>query len=436
MKRLKRILKWTGIVLGVLVAIILVVNACLVWITGTRLDRQLAAIREAGGPLSVVELARPPIPPEQNAATYLRRAATDAAAIDKELWEVPEWKDYTCGQRTYPVPRKVQRALEKAFGAYPRLVPLLEQAAACPDYDARLDYTVPLSELSAKLSNVAQEFRDYARALACRSLLMVAEGNRDEAVRSALVILRLANHLDRNPLVLQNMVAILLRGIAIDAANFALQTGPISKEVRAALDGELTDCERTDNWRRALKNDRALCLEAPPEWIIRNAWPGRSAWLVGRPLWNWRTSDILEAYSAAIPLLEGGRSYRDDLGRIQEAESALGFFGRECFSGLVNARKLSLRMRAMVRSLRVLSALQTHVPKGSSKIPRLGELGLPVATTTDPFNGELLHVKRLPEGWLIYSVGEDLTDDGGKLLPCSPPGCDYGVAPPPPTKSP
>ena len=77
MKRLKKTLKWTGIVLGGLVAIGLVANAVFVWTTDTRLERQLAEIRAAGDPLTLADLARPPIPPEKNAATYLRRAEAD-----------------------------------------------------------------------------------------------------------------------------------------------------------------------------------------------------------------------------------------------------------------------------------------------------------------------------------------------------------------------
>ena len=50
MSRRKKILKWTAVVLLGLVAIGLVANACFVWITDTRLERQLAAIRAAGDP--------------------------------------------------------------------------------------------------------------------------------------------------------------------------------------------------------------------------------------------------------------------------------------------------------------------------------------------------------------------------------------------------
>ena len=60
--------------LGGLVAIGLIANAWFVWTTDRRLEGQLAAIRAAGEPLTLADLARKPIPPEQNAATYLRRA--------------------------------------------------------------------------------------------------------------------------------------------------------------------------------------------------------------------------------------------------------------------------------------------------------------------------------------------------------------------------
>ena len=84
MKRLKRILKWSGIVLGGLAAIGLVANAVFVWTTDTRLERQLAAIRAAGDPVRLADLARPPIPPEKNAATFLRRAKAGATRLKKK----------------------------------------------------------------------------------------------------------------------------------------------------------------------------------------------------------------------------------------------------------------------------------------------------------------------------------------------------------------
>jgi hypothetical protein len=92
--------------------------------------------------------------------------------------------------------------------------------------------------------------------------------------------------------------------------------------------------------------------------------------------------------------------------------------------------------RSKIRSLRVLNALQTHLPAASKEVPKLTELGLPAETITDPFTGEPLHVKRSPQGWLIYSVGPNFRDDGGNLqgdLTVATPteDTDVGIGPPP-----
>ena len=43
----------------------------------------------------------------------------------------------------------------------------------------------------------------------------------------------------------------------------------------------------------------------------------------------------------------------------------------------------------------------------------LSDLGLLVEATRDPFSGDTLRVKKVTGGWLVYSVGADLNDDGG-----------------------
>ena len=77
----------------------------------------------------------------------------------------------------------------------------------------------------------------------------------------------------------------------------------------------------------------------------------------------------------------------------------------------------------------MLNALQTHVPPGSNVVPNVTDLGLPAETITDPFTGEPLHVNKTPRGWLVYSVGPNFRDDGGKLD--DPVQGDVGVGPPP-----
>jgi hypothetical protein len=421
MKRLKKILKWTGIVLAGLVAILLIANALFVWTTDTRLERQLAEIRAAGDPMSLAELARPPIPPEKNAATYLRRAEADLAAIEKETM---------CLHLTISEDREKAKAV---LAAYPGVIPLLKQAAACPDYDAQLDYTLSHGEFLSKELDVVQKPRSAARVLHLRAMLLLEEGNRDEAVQTAVVILRLGHLLDRNPAVLSYMMAIAVRGSAFEPANRALQAGPVSNEVRRDLDAELAAQDRMDGFAWALKSERAVSLEffqtgllCSPPFPDRNVWfPGRNFWLIARGFWNLQESACLDLYPPLIALARGGTPYRQV---EQSAESAKWVLARLLFPALNATTGSVVRTRAMIRCLRVLNAIQTHVPPEGDESPKLSELGLPPEATTDPYNGEPLHVKKTPQGWLVYSVGKNLKDDGGKLDDES---TDVGVGPPP-----
>jgi hypothetical protein len=419
MKRLKKILKWTGIVLAGLVAIGLIANAWFVWTTDRRLERQLTAIREAGEPLTLADLARKPIPPEQNAATYLRRAEADVTAMNKEVYATDWYKGWDLGQRLPPEGAKLIKA---AFVAHPRVMPLLERAAACPDYDAPFDCTGPPEQFIERLSPWMQDSRQHARILHLRAFLLAAEGKSDEAARTALVLTRLARHWQPDVLIAGMLVRATVQGIAIDAANAALQAGPVSSDLRGAVDAELARLERLSaaGSRRAVLGERAYGVASFAQM------PARNFWLFARGSWNRQESRYLDAMQMFLKLLDGPIGYRQAAQTLDNA-----FAGAEAplVALLAPAIKAALvavvQSQAMVRSLRVLNALQTHVPPESDRIPKLSELGLPVETTIDPFNGEPLHVKRLPQGWLVYSVGRDLHDDGGDLEHYN----DVGVGP-------
>jgi hypothetical protein len=163
-------------------------------------------------------------------------------------------------------------------------------------------------------------------------------------------------------------------------------------------------------------------------------------WIVARGRWNQQESQYLDWIQKCLTLLDRPINYREAVQAIDNASADQGIGNNDSADqgspvrlwlsapGVKAAITALVTSQAIVRSLRVLNALQTHVPAGSDKIPKLSELGLPVETTIDPFNGEPLHVKRLSQGWLVYSVGRDLQDDGGDLEN----NRDVGVGPPRP----
>jgi len=382
----------------------------------------LAAIRAAGEPLKLADLARKPITPEQNAATYLRQAEAEVNAMDGTVW-VGNWFG---GNWTgdCPMPPEGAKLVKAAFDSHPGVMPLMERAAACPDYDVQLDLATPPEHFVDRLALPAlMKLRVAARILHLRALQLAAEGHSDEAARAALVLLRLGRHAGRDCGLVGVLIQATIRGLAIDGANAALQTGPVSNEIRGALDAELARPELWESYRQAVLSERVFGMARLAQM------PCRNLWLLARGSWNRQESQYLDMMQASLKLLDGPINYRQALQTTDNAvagwQSPLCTLLAPAIKGVITAR---VQSQAMVRSLRVLNALQTHVPQGSDKIPKLSELGLPAETTIDPFNGEPLHVKRLPNGWLVYSVGRDLKDDGGDLEHYR----DVGVGPPRP----
>jgi hypothetical protein len=433
MSRWKKVLKWTAVVLLGLVAIALVANACFVWITDIRLERQLAALRAAGDPISLADLARKPIPPEKNAATYLRQAQPELETVYEAIYRAnfhQGWgKQWNYGERHILTAEGVG-AITRAVTTHPQALRLLEKAAACPDFEAGIDYSVrPSITIINQLSDTYARYRLAAYVLQFYAHALVAQGNRDDAVRWALVMSRLGRFCEDTPTLVGYLIRITLQGMTIEAANAALQTGPVSKPIRDSLDAALALQEPADAFVRAMKGFRAAEMD------MFQAYPRRNFWLISRGLWNRRESEFLEQVQAFLVLLQESRPYgvvRNAIRPRRNQPMDFESLSRDPFLGVPTTYECVVTHLARIRCLRVLNALQAHVPKGKDGVPGLKELGLPSATITDPFTGGLLHVKRVPRGWLVYSVGPDGQDDGGQLED----RLDVGVGPPLPVAQP
>ncbi len=213
--------------------------------------------------------------------------------------------------------------------------------------------------------------------------------------------------------------------MAVQSANVALQTGPISKEVRDALDAELAVQERMEGFAWALKSDRA--------WMAAydGAIPFRNFWLVRRGVCNMQQSACLDLFPMFLPLA-------GDAVPTAKRNSGLKATSRQwpsrCFRRSTQRTGPSRGCGPRFAACGCSTPCKLRVPAGSDETPKLTDLGLPAETITDPFSGEPLHVKRLPQGWLVYSVGPNLRDDGGTVD--DPRDGDVGVGPPPETAKP
>ncbi len=405
---LMRILKWIAISVAALIAILLMLNAFFVWSTGTALERRLLELRRAGDPVQLSDLARAPIPPERNADVYLRRAAADLDAIHKELLAMYPKTAGPDGALSTDEKEK----MDKLFFAYPRLMPLLEQAAACPDYDPQIDVTLPTGRFMELVMEPTDKHRLLARVLRARAALLIAKGQLGDAVANQILLLRLTRHWRREPLLIGCLFTASCELTAMAGVDKVLQDGALSASERQALEAELALHDTLEGYVWALRSERSFSLSSAREL------PGAGYWLV-RGFSNDLQLRLIELFDRYIeqalkPFAEVWTSTKPK-GVRRGGLNPYAALVTHLEPSLISAREPAERVRAMSRCLRVLNALQARVAPGSDQVPQIANLGLPQESMIDPYSGEPLHIKKMPEGWLVYAIGMNLADDGGKL---------------------
>lgn len=408
--RLKRCGKWLAILFGVLI----VINGVLSWNAERRLENKLAALRDAGEPTTLAELAPEPAPPGQDAGVLLRRVATDAESLQKELNTIFEEQNEGDWELDSSSPELIA-AVEKAIANYEHIFPVIEEASKCPSYVPAHDYTLDVDTfMKAYFDSIGQN-RIFVRCLNARAAVRLARGQADEALMDGIAILRLTHHFDQEPMLVGYLVSLSCRGHAINVINRTLREGKVSPAVRIALVDELATHDDMAGYVHTLRTERI--------WGSRRFREMYGGWKGAVFVWfmkNWH-SEYLDAFDKLVR--QGSKP------QYQVTED-LSFPNSNVLMQLlmpsIQATRGSMdRTRAQLRCLRVLNALQVYREKQGKEAKSLDDLDLPNVAKVDPFTGQPLLMKNTDRGWIIYCVGSDGKDDGGPLVE----ELDYGIAP-------
>ena len=127
--------------------------------------------------------------------------------------------------------------------------------------DWQLDYSQAPQLLTADLGGKVAVHRKAVQVLVLHATVLCAHEQWDEAARVSVPVLRLAQQLDRNWLVVVLLVGLQTRSEAIDIANHALRAGPVSVETRRLLEKEFAAIDPFPAYVNALKGDRAFGIE-------------------------------------------------------------------------------------------------------------------------------------------------------------------------------
>jgi hypothetical protein len=423
---------WKRIGLGFvfLLALALILNAVMSWRVEHQIQSRIAAIRASGEPASISDLAPKPVPESENAAAVMAKLGPRLDQFSKDYAkfdDTPAGKGYNARTDIGEPPTASQlQAIRAILDNYPDIDAGLAEVVSRDKYASLTDFSMNTEQfIDFNLKEPMGRNRTGSRFLRWRMEELTGAGQRDKAVAYGIEALKLARQYDNEPLMVNMLVAIAMRGIAVEPLYDALNSGPVSPEVHAALDKELAIHESSARVLGAMKTERGFVLDstqvlppvAEPAWLYSFiGWPIKRFYL-----------GAVDYYD--VVLAEVSRASKDGTaGRHFAEPDATGYgpLATLITPAVQAAFTADVRCTTQLRALRIFNALRQFAEKNGREATKLEELGLPAEALIDPFDGKPLKLKHTEDGWIVYTVMTNATDDGGDFLGMK----DFGVAPP------
>jgi hypothetical protein len=430
--------------------------------TARAIDRLEARAKAKGEPLTLGQLAAThrPIPEEENAATPLL-----------DLWEKEDpifWQAFRSGQR--PLPERLQKKdFERA------LLPIVGRG------NPRLSRSGPLPpDTRAAAETHVQEKKDHMEAVRaalawprCRFPIQITEGynavlphlaelrgeaqnfriqgaldrdtrNVDGSLRALEDTARCGQVLAGDPFLISQLFRVSCASMVLQDTERLLSRGSLSVAQLDRLQNLIGALEMKDALRTALVSERASALSVfdPSADTLAQAFPqpGDGSLPAER-----RKLQVGMGVIMATGL--GGADHRFMLETMEEAIALAGdespaatekweqwdtrlaeesakfppkLFSRMLLPALSRAWARFTTFEARRRATLSAIAVERYRSSHNGQLPeKLADLapGFLERTPIDPFDGQPLRFKRLEKGFVIYSVGANRRDDGGKERP-------------------
>lgn len=400
--------------------------------------QRIAAIHAAGFPVTGEELNAWYSWPQagENAANWITGAATLQRKLDPETWKPLESLVGRGGERqspTEPLSGVLKELLERYIQDNSKALQSLHEAVTI----AECRYPVDLSKGPGVLTTHVSDVREGCRLLSLEATLHAENKDPNGTAKAVEAVLRIAQSLDREPMMISHLVRMAAANVAVVALERALNQIELTERQLAGLQKAFGDTRGTDGLLRALVGTRCMDLimyERPQALHLQD-------FGIRLPV------PLLEAYVALGLSAREGVFFLDHMGEclriahlptferpaaIEAAETRLrarrGLFLRQFGYMSVLIRRETQEVAWREIAMTVLAAERHRLVHGS--LPEsLGQL-VPdylVTAPVDPFDGLPLRFERTDRGFEVYSVGEDRKDDGGKDEPRKRQGETYDL---------
>ncbi|MHC4248377.1 MAG: hypothetical protein ACYS9X_04550 [Planctomycetota bacterium] len=383
---------------------------------------QLAAIRARGEPLTLAELAPPPVPDDENAAVIYEQAFAMMPAVVASEWSNPATKEWfyvlSDDEPVEPHLPKVKAVL----ALYAKVLPLARKAMERPRCRFDNDYS---KGVEVELPHLAH-LRALARVFSGEAILHASSGRDDKAAESIACVVGLARAFDEEPLLISQLVKIAIASIGIGALEKIERGAPLGDSARKRVIAEMQTLNFAEPMSVALEGERVMSYVGVGRLLSGDVDPlfAEEAREAQRNLPNtWE--DHARLLKAETELIDASRLHLSEgIPRVDAVIARLDPLAPS--ESPVSKMLMSALRAAFVRVGRATAIRDTAILGLSCEIFRSAEGRYPAKLDElapefvkelppDPFTGKPLKYELRDDGaaFIVYSVGDNLKDDGG-----------------------
>lgn len=414
--------------IGWTLAILFVAHCALNIYASVLLNRELAAIRQRGEPLKLSEMAPPAVPDSQNAALVYAQATKSLRFSPAEKTALHTLER----SRTPPMLREVEAALLKNQKA----LDLTRRAASMAGCRFPYDYNTD-NPLTLRFPHFV-EMRELARFIAAQANVEAKNHDTNAALHDVRALFAMSHHLGEGPTLIGFLVAQSVEAIAYQTLAQVLEQVPLTPVQARAFGNSLPATDWNRVLRDGLLGDRTFSLfvfngltsrTLTSQDIISSSdgsplsfWTSYPLLLLWRPFLKLDEVQSLRLWEKVL-LPSSARPFsKDDPKVIDPISQALNEAPRYAlmtrilfpiFGRAGQNRDLSEvrgREREIALSLAVCHTSQGKYPARLSEIVALDGKPLPL----DPYTQKSFAYGANGKGFLLYSVGVNRADNGGK----------------------
>lgn len=405
-------LKIRHIILAVFAALMLAAVLHMV-LLGTRANRRLMALRAAGHPTTLAELAlrnKLSMGMDNAAPVYESAFAAFVPPADVNVPYVGKTTESSDRGAAWLEP--TDKAVADCLAANEKCLALLHEAAGIEN--CRYDY------------NYGQGYPQLSKLRSCVLLLKLAaishahKGDADAAVACVKDGLCLGNSLQKEPFTLPYLVHIACIGAMITGMERTLSATTFTDaQLRDLGDALAAAGERVD-LAQTLISERCLLIECTRDPSL-NGMTGPGAVILKLPgIQSRGLNDILDHMEASIEA--AGLPSPQRTARFREIEdrlrglSMLHVMAQILAPAVARTAELDSRFQAHLNLARTALAIERYRLAAEKTPEQLDDLvpkyleQVPI----DPFDGRPIRYRRTEPGYVLYSIMEDRQDNGGK----------------------